>query len=205
MTSIRRAACMLALFVGVVFLGVGVGGTGRDGQAIVAAAQASTDDLTGRWEGTWDSSKFDEGTLTALLAQSASSLSGEVTITDTACFSVGAVSGTVSGDAVVFGAVFEGDVRADFEGTVRDDGAMMEGSYKVSGGACAGDTGTWHIAKIARPCDANGDGMINGRDALSLFRFLRRGGNPLSGYPDCNRDGLVNFRDVIAIFKTIAR
>jgi hypothetical protein len=106
---------------------------------------------------------------------------------------------------VVFGAVFAGDVEVHFEGTVREGGMTMEGTYEVSGGTCAGDTGTWRLAKIAIPCDANGDGMISGRDAFTLFRFLRRGGDPLPGYPDCNKDGLLNFRDVIAILAAITR
>jgi glucose/arabinose dehydrogenase len=51
------------------------------------------------------------------------------------------------------------------------------------------------------PCDANGDGVVDLRDALAVLRFLQ-GGKPLSGNGDCNEDGRVTFRDVLAIIQT---
>jgi hypothetical protein len=57
------------------------------------------------------------------------------------------------------------------------------------------------VPAIAQPCDANGDGTINRQDARDLFRFLRRGGEPLLGNPDCNGDGAINSQDVRAILQ----
>ncbi|MGH8071312.1 MAG: hypothetical protein ACRERE_40005 [Candidatus Entotheonellia bacterium] len=182
--------------------GEGGSGESRNGRAITRETVTSTGDLTGHWEGIWESTRFSVGgPLTGLLTQSASILTGEVTILDTACLSTGAVSGSVDGDTVVFGVVFASDVQANFVGTVVEEGLAIEGSYDVSDGACAGDVGTWRVMKTAEPCDANGDGAIDRRDARDLLAFLLRGGNPLSGYADCNKDGVLNLGDVLAIFK----
>src|SRR5262245_19860659 len=59
-----------------------------------------------------------EGLLTALLTQLNPSLTRRVAILDTACLAGGAVSGSVNGDAVIFGAVYADTVQTDFAGTV---------------------------------------------------------------------------------------
>jgi hypothetical protein len=102
---------------------------------------------------------------------------------------------------VVFGAIFASDVQANFVGDIVEGGLVLEGSDDVSGGACAGDVGTWHVLKAAEPCDANGDGTIDRRDPLDLLGFLLQGGDPLPGHADCHKDGVLNFWDVIAILK----
>jgi Dockerin type I domain len=112
------------------------------------------------------------------------------------------VLGSVDGDSVVFGAVFSDAAQAQFEGTIVEDGLTIEGSYGVSDGQCAGDSGTWRVVKIIEPGDANSDGTIDDRDARHLFRLLLGGRPTLLGNADCNKDGVVNFRDVIAIFKS---
>jgi hypothetical protein len=52
------------------------------------------------------------------------------------------------------------------------------------------------------PCDANGDGHVDRRDAWELALYLWRDGEPLPGDADCHQDGEINFRDVLAILKT---
>jgi hypothetical protein len=129
-----------------------------------------------------------------------SELTGEVTILGTACWSVGEVSRNVSGDAVVFGAIFASDMQ-NFVGTVAAEGLDLEGSYDVSGRACMDAIGKWRVIKTAEPCDAPGHGTIDRQDMLDLLGFLLRGGDPLSADADCNRDGVPNFWDVLAILK----
>src|ERR1700752_3840131 len=166
-------------------------------------AETPSSALTGRWEGTWHSSRVSAGgALTALFTQSDASLTGEVTIFETACLSAGTVSGAVEDDTVIFGAVFADAAQAKFEGTVIDGGMAIEGVYDVTTGKCKEDGGTWRIAKIVDPCDANGDGTIDRQDTRDLLKFLLGAGPALSGNTDCNQDGVVNFSDVIAIFKS---
>jgi hypothetical protein len=195
---------MVAVFLVSAMVGWdGHAGMRQERQAVPHAEDMAASDLTARWDGTWDSDKFTvAGMLTTLLAQSETTLSGEVTITGTACLMGGAVSGTVDGDTVVFGVVFAGDAQANFVGTVLDDGATLEGTYEVSGGTCAEDSGTWRVAKVALPCDVDADGIITLADALALIGFLRHGGESLPGYPDCNNDRVLDIRDVIAILRT---
>jgi parallel beta-helix repeat protein len=54
---------------------------------------------------------------------------------------------------------------------------------------------------VIEPCDANGDGHVDRRDAWDLLRYLLRDGEPLRGDADCNQDDEINFRDVLAILK----
>jgi hypothetical protein len=174
-----------------------------DGRAIASQAVTSAIDLTGRWEGTWHSKGGSAGSsLTAVLTQLDSSLTGEVMIRDVACLPAGTVSGSVDGNTVVFGAVFAETVQANFMGTIVEGGLAIEGNYEVSNKTCAVDIGTWRVVKIAEPCDANGDGTVDGQDAIDLLRYLLKGGPSLSGYADCHKDGVLNLRDVIAIIQS---
>jgi hypothetical protein len=174
-----------------------------DGHTGADASLSSAVDLTGRWEGTWHSQGGAAGSsLTALLTQVEASLTGVVTIPDVACLPAGTVSGSVDGDTVVFGIVSAEAVQANFTGTVVDGGLSMQGSYDVHDAACAVDVGTWQVVKVAEPCDANGDGTIDRRDAGDVLRFLLGRQLSLAGYADCNKDGTLNFRDVMAILQS---
>jgi len=107
--------------------------------------ESETIDLTGTWNGDWERSDGDEeGTLTAYLSQTGSSLSGNMTFTSTThSYSEDTtISGSVEGNNVVFGIATGGDgatVTIDFDGTVSEDGNQMSGTYSMS----TGWTGTW--------------------------------------------------------------
>jgi hypothetical protein len=108
-----------------------------------------TYDITGTWSGNWwRSDGKEEGTLTATLTQSGSSLSGDMTFTSTT-FQYSqdtTISGSVEGDDVVFGMAIGGNgetVTIDFEGTVFEDGNRMSGTYSMS----TGYTGTWDVTR----------------------------------------------------------
>lgn len=175
----------------------------NDGRVIVSEAMPSSIDLTGRWEGSWRrKGGSTENSLTALLTHSGSTLTGAVTLSDAPCLPAGTVSGAVDGDTVVFGVVSAEAVQANFTGTVVEGGLSIQGSYNVHNETCAAEVGTWHVVKIAEPCDANGDGTVDRRDAGDLLRFLLGGQASLLGYADCNKDGVLNFKDVIAILQS---
>ena len=174
----------------------------QDGRAMASQAITSAIDLTGRWEGSWHSKGGAVGSsLIALLTQVDSSLTGAVTIVDAACLPTGAVSGAINGDTVVFGIVSAEVVQANFVGAVVEGGLAIQGSFDVNDEACAVGAGTWRVVKVAEPCDANGDGTVDRRDASDLLRFLLGGEASLPGFADCNKDGVLNFRDVIAILQ----
>jgi len=105
-----------------------------------------TVDVTGSWAGTWLSETGMGGDVTAVLTQAGADVDGTMTISGSPCFSVGNVSGTVSGNRVSTGAMFSGDTRVNFEGTVVGD--QISGSYDtVRAGACTGDTGTFSLTR----------------------------------------------------------
>ena len=101
--------------------------------------------LTGYWGGTWDSSNgINGGNLSATLTESGSSLSGTVSITGSPCILSGSVSGTVVGNTVTLGSV-SGSDQISFSGTCT--GTSIGGTYNVTTGACAGDSGTFSLSK----------------------------------------------------------
>jgi hypothetical protein len=125
-----------------------------------------------------------------------------VAILDAACLPTRVVSGAIDGNTVVFGIVSAEVVQANFVGTVVEGGLAIQGSFDLNDEACAVSARSWHIVKVAEPCDANGDGTVDHQDASDLLGFLLRRGPWLSGYADCNKDSVLNFRDVIAIIQS---
>jgi hypothetical protein len=66
--------------------------------------------------------------------------------------------------------------RAASHSSPVEGGLAIEGSYDVSDGTCAGDTGIWRVVKTVERCDANGDGSVERRaflDALEMPNLLR--------------------------------
>jgi hypothetical protein len=103
-----------------------------------------TVDVTGTWTGTWMSSTGMGGDVSATLTQTGADVEGTMTIDGSPCFSVGNVSGTVSGNRISTGAFFSGDSRVNFNGTVVGD--SISGTYEaVRAGACTGDQGTFSL------------------------------------------------------------
>lgn len=110
-------------------------------------------DLTGTWTGTWSSSNgIDSGNLTANLTQSGTSISGTasayVTGGSVSCGGPNySVSGTVSGNNIIFG-VFDRGIESGVY-TATFTSTSMSGTYSVTAGACAGDTGTFSLNKVS--------------------------------------------------------
>jgi hypothetical protein len=135
--SARSSPEWLAFILGGMLFSSSCGGDGREPPTV---------DVTGSWAGTWLSGTGMGGDVTAVLTQTGADVDGTMTITDSPCFSVGNVSGTVSGNRVSTGAMFSGDIRVNFEGTVVGD--EISGTYDaVRAGACTGDTGTFSLSR----------------------------------------------------------
>jgi hypothetical protein len=196
---LRASAVVLALSMGA---GECVA-EGRAGPSMVIAAVTSAMDLTGRWDGAWESTRYSvNGLLTTQLVQSGAALTGDVTILGSGCTAGGTVSGTVSGATVIFGAVAAGDEeQTNFVGTMSGDGKTMSGTYEVTSGPCGRDIGLWSVIKVSLLCDVNNDSAIDRQDAIDLAQFLLAGVG-LPSEADCNQDGQVNWRDVLAILKS---
>ena len=75
-------------------------------------------------------------------------------------------------NTVVFGIVSAEVVQANFVGTIVKGGLAILGSFDVNDEACAVSARSWHIVKVAEPCDANGDGTVDHQDASDLLGFL---------------------------------
>ena len=52
--------------------------------------------------------------------------------------------------------------------------------------------------------DANGDGSVNNKDVVFLFRYVTSISPAYSASYDMNSDGLVNNKDVVMLFKSIS-
>lgn len=131
------------------FLSIGVLLLAACTAQITTTPSQKTIDVTGTWSGDWwRSDGGEEGTLTAALTQSGSSLSGNMTFTSTT-FSYSkdtTVSGSVEGNEIIFGMAIGGNdkiVTIDFEGTISEDGNQMSGTYSMS----TGYTGTWSVTR----------------------------------------------------------
>lgn len=131
---------LVAFVIGAVALG-GCGGGGGGGSS------APTVDVTGSYTGRWESSDGNGGGAIQFLSlvQSAGAVSGQLSFSNSPCFSGGAVSGVVSGDQFS-GSLTAGNIRVDFEATVT--GNQMNGTYDtVNAGACTGNQGTFTASK----------------------------------------------------------
>lgn len=195
---LRASALVLAL-------GMGAGECvveGGAGPSMVTAAAPLAVDLTGHWDGAWESTRYAvNGPLTTQLVQSGTELIGDVIVLGSGCTAGGTVSGTVSGATVIFGGVAAGEEQTNFAGSVSEDGKTMAGTYEVISGPCGGDIGLWSLTKVSLLCDVNNDSAIDRQDAIDLARYLLAGAG-VPGEADCNQDGRVDWRDVLAILKS---
>ena len=103
--------------------------------------------LTGTWVGFWDSDEPGySGGVTLNLVQEDNTISGIATITNSYCISGGTISGNVEATTVVFGVG-----SATEGGTILFSGIFtsttMSGTYGITSGECAGDTGAFSLTK----------------------------------------------------------
>ncbi len=100
--------------------------------------------ITGNWSGSWVSSSVGGGSLLVNITQSGSSFSATVSMSGSPCLSSGSLSGTITGNNIV-GAIVSGGNTINF--TLTFTSTSVSGTYSVTAGACAGDTGTISLNK----------------------------------------------------------
>jgi len=106
------------------------------GTAAVATAKSSTLHLGGKWTGTYGGSY--SGNFTINWIQSGSTLTGTIHLSNPN--GIYGINGSVTGDAIQFGAVTAG---ATYTGTVSKSGKAMGGKYVTGNGG----HGTWGAKK----------------------------------------------------------
>ncbi len=63
----------------------------------------------------------------------------------------------------------------------------------------------WRVMKDFVPGDVNGDGSVNNKDVVALFKYVSGGEVAVNGIAlDINGDGSVNNKDVVALFKYVS-
>jgi len=136
-TLLRRGAGLALCTIGLLS-GCSSGGGG--------AAPAAVD-VTGSWNGIWSSSFGpDTGTFVMTAAQDGATVSGSADLSGSTCFFGGGLAGSVSGSTLT-GSLTAGANQAVFSLTVTGD--TLNGSYSVTGGDCAGDSGSVTASRVS--------------------------------------------------------
>jgi uncharacterized protein (TIGR03437 family) len=119
-------------------------------------------DLTGPWRGTWRSSFIGGGSLDVTLTQSATTVTGTVTVGGSDLISNGTVRGTVSGSTVTLGSVFTSSVAVDYRGDIVGTTALR-GTWVLRISGFATDNGTFSLDRVGPPPTAiSAGGVVNG-------------------------------------------
>jgi hypothetical protein len=99
--------------------------------------------MTGKWSGTYSSTTdASTGTFAILFRQDGTQLTGSISIQPPGCVNEGAITGTLNGTTIAFGAV-KGAQTIDYTGSV--SGNTMSGTYSAPG--CDHAKGTWTATK----------------------------------------------------------
>jgi uncharacterized protein (TIGR03437 family) len=124
-------------------------GGGASNSALFTVNGPPTASLTGTWTGAWGSIPVPSayGPLSATLTQTGTGVTGTVTLTDSPCFTVGSVSGSITGDTVSFNGSFPVQQQVAFSATLDSSANSLTGTYEVSTGACLGDFGVFTAKK----------------------------------------------------------
>ena len=116
-----------------------------DTDTCVISVYLRTLDISGTWSGNWfRSDGGEEGTMIAVITQSGSSLSGDMTIKSTTFSDSNetTIDGIVQGNDMVFDiaiSTFFATLVIHYQGTVSEDADQMIGTYSMS----TGYTGIW--------------------------------------------------------------
>ncbi len=150
----NRSLRVFSVLLLVVSLAVLLTACGSSSSSEVDSSISGDIDLTGKWEGTWDSSVQDGGgTLKVSWIQSGSSITGTYSIALTysglgvfVCNPTGEVSGSISGNKITAGTYSGGTETGSWSATFTS--ISMNGTYVVTSGLCAGDHGTFSLEKL---------------------------------------------------------
>lgn len=145
-------------------------------------------DLTGPWSGTWVSISGDRGSLDATLTQSGSTVTGSLTIGNSALFTTATLSGSVSGSTLTLGLTAAQGVTGTTRGTIAGS-TNISGTYSLSQGGFVVDTGTFNLDRVggAPPSQVSLTGSWSGNfrssdgQAGTLSATLTQSGSDLTG------------------------
>jgi len=136
-TTTTTIAGVVALAGGAAAAAGGGGGGGGGGSG---GSEDNELNLTGDWIGTWTDSSGLSGNLSLTLTQTNTSVSGTVSITGHECISTGTLSGTITGDNLVF-VIETGTDTASFNANCTS--TSINGTFEIMSGSCAGDIGNF--------------------------------------------------------------
>jgi hypothetical protein len=102
--------------------------------------------VTGNWQGSWFSVSGVSGSVSSNMSQSGNLLTGNISLTNSFCFSSGTTSGNIIADTISLGWAFSGNQEAAFNGLVSNSN-IISGQYAVLRGGCSGGYGTFSISE----------------------------------------------------------
>lgn len=113
------------------------------------ATSSTPSGIGGTWTGSWTSAVYAglAGAFTLNFSQTGHQLTGTIQISGSPCISTGAVTGTLNGNVITFGAV-QGAETVAYTGTW--SGQSLNGLWQVtasSGGECTADNGEWQAQR----------------------------------------------------------
>jgi len=101
--------------------------------------------VTGVWQGTWQSSLDNTGSVSATLTQTGTALAGTMTVANSPCFGPGTVIGIINDIEITLSVTFPAQ-RISFSGETNGRGAMT-GQYAVTIGSCVdGNSGGMNLS-----------------------------------------------------------
>lgn len=119
--------------------------TNGGGNASGSGSASGNGGVSGAWSGTWLSSTGVGGGISSRLTQTGGDVTGEVSFTNSFCFSGGTFTATIDGDQLA-GSLRAGSIEVRMTATVTS--ASVDGTYlTVNAGACTGDTGTFSFRR----------------------------------------------------------
>jgi hypothetical protein len=131
-----------------------------------ATPTPTVSNVSGEWAGAWHSRLGPSGLFSAALSRVGAAITGTVVFSGTLCFPKGTVSGTVTGTSWA-ASVSAGSAQINLVGTV--SGGQFSGTYSVSSGDCAGDTGTFAASFVASPINVGGQWSGTWQSEVNLF------------------------------------
>lgn len=113
------------------------------------AVEAATANLSGQYSGSWQSNDGDGGGLFLDITQVGTTVTGMMTLSNSACGYQADVTGTVSGNTINGTFALGGPNRGQF--TLKLSGTQLDGTYRLTAGCYAGDTGTFSLTALPTP------------------------------------------------------
>lgn len=150
----RRSKASFGIFIvlGLLFSMALYGCSGGDGDD----GDEPEFNVTGRFTGSFRSNRGGTGNVVANFTQSGNSVTGDRTTTAISggflSCSPATIDATISGDKIEGKALISqagGGGVSDFNANISQNGNFISGTYRVSGGLCNGDSGTFDLTRTS--------------------------------------------------------